>query len=203
MFFQLNEAVNKLMDGFFQQQEENKRLHKRCDDLQSELREIQARLLTEHEEFDTLFDSASKSLNYLTLDDVLVGFDYTVYAENIYRGETPIYVKKQSERSVFEALCDDGVIGDDVSKYEFVLILESFRYFDPIFDLAQWSKLGVLDVCYEGKDLYRSERSLEDVISNPDNQLKDLFKVCKELGIKFVVNGSDSVNGVPIDKILS
>ena len=203
MFASLSEAVNKIVDGFFQQQEENNRLHKRCDELQKELREIKAMLLTEHEEFDQRIDSASKSFKSLALDDVLVGFDYTVYAENIYRGETQIYVKKQSERSVFEALCDDGVIGDDVSKYEFVLILESFRFFDPIFDLAQWSKLGVLDVCYEGKDLYRSERSLEDVISNPDNQLKDLYKVCKELGIKFVVNGSDSVNGVLIDKILS
>ena len=28
------------MDGFFQQQEENRRLHKRIDELQTELREI-------------------------------------------------------------------------------------------------------------------------------------------------------------------
>jgi hypothetical protein len=202
MFSQLNEAVNKLMDGFFQQQEENQRLNKRCDELQNELRDMKARLLLEHEEFEGRIEAASKSFKNLTLDDVLVGFDYTVYDEHIYDDETPIHIKKQSECSVFEALCD-GVFGDDVSNYKFCLILESFRYFDPIFDLAQWSKFGFLDVCYEGKDLYCSERSLEDVISNPDNQLKDLFKVCKELGIKFVVNGSDSVNGVPIDKILS
>ena len=54
MFSVLNEAVNTLMDGFFQQQEENRRLHKRIDELQTELREIQARLATERDEFDSV-----------------------------------------------------------------------------------------------------------------------------------------------------
>jgi uncharacterized protein YdaU (DUF1376 family) len=52
MFSAVKEAVNKLMDAFFQQQEENMRLHKRCDELQTELREIKAKLATEHEEFE-------------------------------------------------------------------------------------------------------------------------------------------------------
>ena len=52
MFVVLNEAVDKHMDGFFQQQEENWRLHKRIDKLQTELRDMQARLTTEREEFE-------------------------------------------------------------------------------------------------------------------------------------------------------
>ena len=63
MFSVLNEAVNKLMDGFFQQQEENRRLHKRCDDLQKELREMQARLATEHEEFERRIEAVPKFMN--------------------------------------------------------------------------------------------------------------------------------------------
>lgn len=49
------------MDGFFQQQEENRRLHKRIDELQTELREMQARLATEREEFERRIDTVSKS----------------------------------------------------------------------------------------------------------------------------------------------
>ena len=63
MFSVLNEAVNKLMDGFFQQQEENRRLHKRCDDLHTELRDMQARLVTEHEEFERLKETVLSSLH--------------------------------------------------------------------------------------------------------------------------------------------
>jgi uncharacterized protein YdaU (DUF1376 family) len=60
MFSVLNEAVNKLMDGFFQQQEENWRLHKRIDKLQTELREMQARLTTEREEFERRITKPAK-----------------------------------------------------------------------------------------------------------------------------------------------
>jgi hypothetical protein len=62
MFSTLNEAVNKLIDGFFQQQEENRRLHKRCDDLQTELRDMQAKRVTEHEEFERLKETVLSSL---------------------------------------------------------------------------------------------------------------------------------------------
>jgi hypothetical protein len=212
MFSAINEAVNKLMDGFFQQHEENRRLHKRCDELQEELREMKARLLFEHEEFERRIEAVSSE--NLTLDFVLVGFNYNDNDDN----ETPIFIKKQSKCSVYEALCD-GAFGDDVSIYNFCVIMESFRYFDRIFDLAEWCQIGFFSVYYEDKILYCSESSVEHfisnpdnqlkdlsverLISNPDNQLKDLYKVCKDLGIKFVFKGSDTVNGVPIDKILS
>lgn len=62
MFSTLNEAVNKLIDGFFQQQEENRRLHKRCDDLQTELRDMKAKRVTEHEEFERLKETVLSSL---------------------------------------------------------------------------------------------------------------------------------------------
>ncbi len=63
MFSTLNEAVNKLMDGFFQQQEENRRLHKRCDDLQTELRDMQAKQVTQHEEVERLKETVLSSLH--------------------------------------------------------------------------------------------------------------------------------------------
>ena len=31
-----------------------------------------------------------------------------------------------------------------------------------------------------------------------NTQVKNIYKLCKELGIKFVINGQDRVNGVPL-----
>lgn len=198
MFSVLNEAVNRLMDGFFQQQEENRRLHKRCDDLQTELREMQARLATEREELERRIEASSKSFENLTFDFVLVGFIY-----NDDSMETPIFIKKQSGCSVFQALCNDA-LGADVCSYNFSLNFESFRYFDPIFDLAEWSEVDYLSVQYEDKYLYQGySESVELLMLNPTQGLKNLYKTCKDLGIKFVVNGSDSFNGGSIDNLLS
>ena len=191
MFSSLNEAVNKLMDGFFQQQEENRRLHKRCDELQTELRDMKARLATEHAEFDRRIEAASSE--NLTLDHVLVGFCHDMDVE------IPIFIMKDSRRNLFEACvtcANHNISGVDVN-------LESFRYFDKILDYAEWSKLASPHFFYK-ENYYEvfSNHSIESIMSCRDN-LKDLYKACKDLGIKFVINGSDAFNGVPIDKILS
>jgi hypothetical protein len=37
---------------------------------------------------------------------------------------------------------------------------------------------------------------VEQIIQN--HQVKHLYKLCQEYGIKFVINGEDRVNGIPI-----
>ena len=193
MFSALNEAVNKLMDGFFQQQEENRRLHKRCDELQEELRDMQAKQVTQHEEFERRIEAASKSFENLTFDHVLVGFCQDIDVE------IPIFIMKDSGSNLFERCitCANHEI-KNVS-----VNLESFQYFDKILDYAEWSKLPSPLFFYK-ENYYEvfSDHPIEYIMSCRNN-LKDLYKACKELGIKFVINGSDSFNGVPIDKILS
>jgi hypothetical protein len=34
-----------------------------------------------------------------------------------------------------------------------------------------------------------------------NQQVKNIYKLCKELGIKFLVNGQDRVNGIPLKMI--
>jgi hypothetical protein len=194
MFSSLNEAVNKLMDGFFQQQEENQRLNKRCDQLQTELRDMQSRLLIEHEEFDLRIDSASKSFENLTLDHVLVGYHWG------NKGNV-IFVHKDADLST---LCER--FGGSGRMQSYVMVIDGFQYLKNFaFEFNFWgSQLAIADK--RGNIIFSPNppgniQTLEQMLQNPDT--KNLYKVCKELGIKFVVNGSDSVNGVPIDKILS
>jgi hypothetical protein len=187
MFSALNEAVNKLMDGFFQQQEENRRLHKRCDDLQEELREMKARLLLEHEEFERRIEAASSE--NLTLDHVLVG----------YIDDFPVFVHRDvDEKSfLFKRFHRHGV-----GRF---LIIESLQYLKNFkFDIYDWSSTQINDT--QGNTIYNPAdlpfcNTVEIMLQNPAT--KKLYNVCKDLGIKFVINGSDSFNGVPIDKILS
>ena len=166
--------MNKLMDGFFQQQEENRRLHKRCDELQEELREMKARLLIE---FERRVEAVS-SENVL-LDHVLVGHTNNNQAIFIH--------KDADERSLrFRQM-----------HHSWRLIIESLQYFKNFqqFKFEDWQHAEIID--RYGNIIYK-----QGSFDRPED-FKKLYKVCKELGIKFVFKGSDTVNGVPIDKILS
>ena len=167
------------MDGFFQQQEENKRLHKRCDELQNELREMKARLLLEHEEFERRVEAASSE--NLTFDHVLVGYT---------RNNQAIFIHKDAdERSLRFRQMHHGRF-----------IIESLQYFKNFqqFEFEDWQHAEIID--RYGKIIFKQDSY--DSVDRPED-LKNLYKVCKDLGIKFVFKGSDTVNGVPIDKILS
>jgi hypothetical protein len=183
MFSALNEEVNKLRDGFFQQQEENRRLHKRCDDLQEELREMKARLLIEHERRIEAVSSEN-----LTLDYVLVGFG---------TNHTPIFIHKDADERFH--------LFKWFSRGNGHLIIESLQHFKnfKIFDFYDWwHTFTIID--RDGNTIYKYPQTGGTVeIMSQTPGIKKLYKVCKDLGIKFVFNGSDMFNGVPIDKILS
>jgi hypothetical protein len=190
MFSALNEAVNKLMDGFFQQQEENRRLHKRCDELQTELRDMQARLLLEHEEFERRIEAVSSE--NLTLDHVLVGFRSW---PGLDCQSSPVFLHKNVSISTLMS----EIKGTGHSK----LILDSLNSLknSTVFDIWFWSDTLIVN---KNDDIISSPyrpMSMETIGSY--SQAKNLYKVCKELGIKVKVNGFESINGVPIDKILS
>jgi histidinol phosphatase-like PHP family hydrolase len=179
MFSALTEEVNKLRDGFFQQQEENRRLHKRCDELQNELREMQARLATEHEEFEGRVEAVF-SENVL-LDHVLVGQT---------RNNQAIFIHKDAdERSERFRQMHYGRF-----------IIESLQYFKNFqqFKFEDWQHAEIID--RYGNIIFKQES-----FDRPED-FKKLYKVCKDLGIKFVFNGfTTSRNGVTvkIDKDLS
>lgn len=178
------------MDGFFQQQEENRRLHKRCDELQNELREMKARLLFEHEEFERRIEAASSE--NLTLDHVLVGF------KESGDQRAPVFVHKDANQDV---ICASLL---DYNKVCY-LIIESIICFKNFkaFNTAMWGSPNFRFI-YRGdifQMMYSNQHCLEMWIQNKG--FKSVYKAFKELGIKFLVNGFDSINGVPIDKILS
>lgn len=184
MFSALHEAVNKLMDGFFQQQEENKRLNNRCDELQTELREIQTRLTADHAEFERRIEAASSK--NLTLDHVLVGFIIN---------NASIFIHKDADET--------SELFKWFARGNGRFIIESLQHFKNFkkIDLWDWGSVRFID--RQGNPITESVGSLSLEKMSSDPGLKKLYKVCKELGIKFVFSGSDTFKGVPIDKILS
>lgn len=183
MISALHESVNKLMDGFFQQQEENKRLNKRCDELQTELRELQKRLTADHAEFERRIESASKSFENLTLDHVLVG----------YMGNgAPVFANKDIDTTTFYQRVDKSM--------SFVLILDSLQYFKNVkFDFMYWYNNRIIDKCGNNICLPPQPgfyQTAEQAVQNTET--KNMYKLCKQLGITFTIYGQDRLNGVPV-----
>lgn len=213
MFSALNEAVNKLMDGFFQQQEENRRLHKRCDDLQTELRDMQARLATEHAEFERHIEHVEKDLS-LKYEKLTVNQNDT-FSEQVLIGYVrgiPVIIHKNCDleqlSQIFVSIgsvpgtnCGGGYF-DDCE-----LIVENLKYLKKtFFDPARFLSITLID-----KNRVISSCSLrktssagygcmggwhDGMLQYPE--VKNMYKLCKENGIKFKIHGEDRLNGVPV-----
>lgn len=122
------------------------------------------------------------------MDHVLVGY---------YQDYTPIFVHKDSNTiQLYEKL--KGNRGD----ISCTLIFDSLKHFkNAYYDPSLFQQCKTINK--KGEILFDSFGNtwtpVEQIIQN--HQVKHLYKLCQEYGIKFVINGEDRVNGVPI-KIL-
>jgi hypothetical protein len=209
MFSSLNEAVNKLMDGFFQQQEENRRLHKRCDELQEELREMKARLLIEFERrIEHVEKDLSNKLEKLTVNQI------NTFSEQVLIGYVrgiPVIVHKNCDiEQLFQNFVSivnvPGTNSNGCYLHNCELIVENLKYLKNIFfDPARFLNITLIDknrVISPGSFRKSSSEGYSlccwhyGVLQYPE--VKIMYKLCKENGIKFKILGKDRLNGVPV-----
>jgi len=121
------------------------------------------------------------------MDNVLVGY---------YEGYSPIFVHKDADLTEFITKfrgnrCDFGY-----SK----MIFESLKHLkNAYYDPGLFQHLKIINK--KGEILWEPATwfPVEQMIQNQN--VKNLYKLCQEYGIKFKINGEDRVNGIPI-KIL-
>ncbi len=124
------------------------------------------------------------------MDHVLVG----------YQNAFPIFVHKDSNTLKL----NEKLLGDRRDHICSTLIFDSLKYLkNAYYDPALFQHLKTTNK--KGEILYETPAGsymgipVEQIIQN--HQVKNLYKLCQEYGIKFVINGEDRVNGIPI-KIL-
>uniref|UniRef100_A0A6C0B891 Uncharacterized protein n=1 Tax=viral metagenome TaxID=1070528 RepID=A0A6C0B891_9ZZZZ len=124
------------------------------------------------------------------MDNVLVGY---------YRDYSPIFVHKDSDTSPLMV----KLRGDRSDFCCSTLIFESLKhlknaYYDPA--LCQHLKIinKTSEILYEIPAGYGSHMSIPVEYLIQNCQVKNLYKLCQEYGIKFVINGQDNVGGIPI-----
>ncbi len=87
------------------------------------------------------------------------------------------------------------------------MVIDGLQYLENfVFEFSFWCYQMVIvdkrcNIIFSPNQLGFYQTPEQMLQNHPDT--KNLYKVCKDLGIKFVFKGSDSINGVPIDKILS
>jgi len=88
-------------------------------------------------------------------------------------------------------------------KASFVLILESLKYlknanYDPVwfYDYELINKNGKQIKSARNSMIYKTDGWHDDKIKSIE--VKNVYKLCKEYDIKFLINGQDTLNGIPI-----
>lgn len=124
------------------------------------------------------------------MDNVLVGY---------YRDYSPIFVHKDSDTIQLMV----KLRGDRSDFCCSTLIFESLKHFkNAYYDPALCQHLKIInktsDILYEIPAGYGSHMSIPVEYLIQNCQVKNIYKLCQEYGIKFVINGEDRVNGVPI-----
>lgn len=124
------------------------------------------------------------------MDNILVGY---------YRDYSPVFAHKDNDLNEIVA----KIRGDMPDFGASTLILESLKHFkNAFYDPSRFQHLKIINKT--GKILYEIPPGYARHIGIPveyliqNQQVKNIYKLCKELGIKFVINGEDRVNGVPV-----
>jgi hypothetical protein len=133
------------------------------------------------------------------MDNILVG----------YQNGYPIFAHKDSSTDeIWKQFLGDGTISSRSHLHNTMFIFESLKYFkNAYYDPARFLQMTLINkngiitnslrktptehhgfVCWDETLLQRIE-------------VKNIYKLCQEYGIKFVIHGQDRLNGVPI-KIL-
>lgn len=139
------------------------------------------------EKIQNEMDSKMEKSNIGLMDNILVGY---------YRDYSPIFAHKDSDNNhIMEKLR-----GDRCDYICSTLILDSLMhfknaYYDPQSPFG-WIKIidkNGIALCHTN---HGQQLTIDYTMSRPE--VKNIYKLCKELGIKFKIGGEDRVNGVPI-----
>jgi hypothetical protein len=124
------------------------------------------------------------------MDNILFGY---------YRDYSPVFAHKDNDLNEIVA----KIRGDMPDFGASTLILESLKHFkNAFYDPSRFQHLKIINKT--GKILYEIPPGYARHIGIPveyliqNQQVKNIYKLCKELGIKFVINGQDRVNGIPV-----
>jgi chaperonin cofactor prefoldin len=120
------------------------------------------------------------------MDNILVGY---------HRDSFPIFAHKNSSIQQIK----DKLKGDRSDDACSTLILESLKHFKlAVYDVTSFqnvkiiSKNTTIDISPTVGHSYSTEQFIQRI------EVKNIYKLCQEYGIKFVINGQDRLNGVPI-----
>jgi len=144
-----------------------------------------------HDDLESKLKQISQESSVGLMDNILVGY---------YRDYSPVFAHKDSDLNEITA----KLRGDMPDFGASTLILESLKHFkNAFYDLSRFQHLKIINksgnILYKTNEMRHIHIPVESLIQNPE--VKNIYKLCKELGIKFVINGEDRVNGVPV-KIL-
>jgi hypothetical protein len=136
-------------------------------------------------------ESKMEKSNIGLMDNILVGY---------YRDYSPIFAHKDSDNTqILEKLR-----GDRSDLIASTLILDSLMHFKNAYYDPQ-SPFGWVKIISKNREiLYDCNGGIPQLTSDyiiQNTQVKNIYKLCKELGIKFKIGGEDRVNGVPIKMI--
>jgi hypothetical protein len=139
-----------------------------------------------HNELESKIDKIIEERNIALMDNILVGYyrDYSIFAHKD-SNNNQILRKLQGEESNFASS---------------TLILDSLKHFKNAYYDPQsafgWIKIidknGIV-LCHTNTD---QQLTFDYTMSRPE--VKNIYKLCKKLGIKFKIGGEDRVNGIPI-----
>jgi hypothetical protein len=146
-----------------------------------------------HADLKSKLKQISEESSVGLMDNILVGY---------YRDYSPVFAHKDSDIHQITA----KLRGDRGDYNCSILIFESLKHFKKaLYDPAMFQHLKIINksgnILYEIPAGYASHIGIPVEYLIQNQQVKNIYKLCKEYGIKFVINGEDRVNGIPI-KIL-
>lgn len=141
-----------------------------------------------HTELERKIEKIIEESNIGLMDNILVGY---------YRDYSPIFAHKDSDNNqILEKLRGD--------RSDFIcstLILDSLKHFKNAYYDPQ-SPFGWVKIINKKREIlydcngHMQSLTIDYTMSRPE--FKNIYKLCKDLGIKFKIGGEDRVNGIPI-----
>jgi hypothetical protein len=132
-------------------------------------------------------ESKMEKSNIGLMDNILVGY---------YRDYSPIFAHKDSDNNQIQRKLQ----GEESNFASSTLILDSLKYFKNAYYDPQsafgWIKIINKNGIALCPSAHGQQLTFDYTMSRPE--VKNIYKLCKELGIKFKIGGEDRVNGIPI-----
>jgi len=141
-----------------------------------------------HDDLESKLKQISEESSVGLMDNILVGY---------YRDYSPVFAHKDSDLNKIT----EKIRGDMPDFGASTLILESLKHFkNAFYDPSRFQHLKIINktgkILYKTNEMRHIHIPVESLIQNPE--VKNIYNLCKEYGIRFVINGQDRVNGIPI-----